>query len=72
MRIKRGEEVVVDSQDIYDTALTGGRLGMIVFGQQDVIWSRLEARCSDRWEATFVLLNKTKSNCRVQASCLTR
>jgi len=40
--------VLTDSGDVYDTTLTGGRLGMLVFGQQDVIWSRLEARCADR------------------------
>ena len=46
--MKQGLTVLADSGDIYDTTITGGRLGMMVFGQQDVIWSRLEARCSDR------------------------
>ena len=41
--IKQGETVLTDSGDVYDITLTGGRLGMIAFGQQDVIWSRLEA-----------------------------
>ena len=50
VKIQQGEAVLTDSGDIYDTTLTGGRLGMIVFGQQDVIWSRLEAKCSDRYE----------------------
>ncbi|CAH3017812.1 unnamed protein product [Porites evermanni] len=48
VRVKQGLTVLADSGDIYDTTITGGRLGMMVFGQQDVIWSRLEARCSDR------------------------
>ena len=50
VQIQQGEAVLTDSGDIYDTTLTGGRLGMIVFGQQDVIWSRLEVKCSDRYE----------------------
>jgi len=41
--------VLADSGNVYDTTITGGRLGMMVFGQQDVIWSRLEARCFDRY-----------------------
>ena len=48
VQVKQGETVLANSGDIYDTTITGGRLGMMVFGQQDVIWSRLEARCSDR------------------------
>ena len=47
--IKQGETVLTDSGDVYDITLTGGRLGMIAFGQQDVIWSRLEAKCNDRY-----------------------
>ncbi|XP_078366394.1 uncharacterized protein LOC144650562 [Oculina patagonica] len=48
VQIKQGEKILTDSGNIYNTALTGGRLGMFVFGQHDVIWSRLEVRCSDR------------------------
>lgn len=48
MQVKQGETVLTESGDVYDTTITGGRLGMFVFGQQDVIWSRLEARGADR------------------------
>lgn len=48
VQIKQGDKILTDSGNIYNTVLTGGRLGMFVFGQHDVIWSRLEARCSDR------------------------
>ncbi|XP_022792613.1 uncharacterized protein LOC111331710 [Stylophora pistillata] len=48
VQIKHGETVLFESGDVYDTTITGGRLGMMVFGQQDVIWSRLEARCIER------------------------
>nr|AXL14330.1 mega-thrombospondin [Nematostella vectensis] len=48
IRVFQGETVLTDSGDLYDTTITGGRLGMFVFGQEDVIWSRLEAKCADR------------------------
>ena len=46
--MKQGLTVLADSGDVYNTQITGGRLGMIVFGQQNVLWSGLDARCSDR------------------------
>ncbi|CAB3979783.1 cartilage oligomeric matrix -like [Paramuricea clavata] len=46
--VKEGDSVLADSGDIYDTTITGGRLGVIVYGQNDVIWSRLQANCQDR------------------------
>ena len=58
MQIKQGETVLTESGDVYDTTLTGGRLGMLVFGQQDVIWSRLEARCADRSVGILALPQK--------------
>ena len=56
VQVKQGETVLTESGDVYETTITGGRLGMFVFGQQDVIWSRLEARCADRSVEIFVLL----------------
>lgn len=47
--VKEGEVVLVDSGDVYDTTITGGRLGLFVYGQQNVIWSRLQANCQDRF-----------------------
>ena len=58
MQVKQGEAVLTDSGDVYDTTLTGGRLGMLVFGQQDVIWSRLEARCANRSVGILALQQK--------------
>lgn len=48
VRVKLADKLLVDSGEIFDTAIAGGRLGMIVFGQRDVIWTRLEARCQQR------------------------
>ncbi|XP_033638385.1 uncharacterized protein LOC117299078, partial [Asterias rubens] len=46
--IKEGEDTLVDSGDLYDTTYLGGRLGVFVYNQQDVIWSRLSYKCADR------------------------
>ena len=54
--------MLTESGDVYDTTLTGGRLGMLVFGQQDVIWSRLEARGVDRSVGILTLRRKTRKN----------
>ncbi|KAK2566269.1 Thrombospondin-4 [Acropora cervicornis] len=42
VQVKQGLKVLADSGDLYNTQITGGRLGMIVFGQQNVIWSGLD------------------------------
>ena len=46
--IKVGEVVLTDSGDIYDTAYLGGRLGVFVYDQKDVIWSKLSYKCAER------------------------
>ncbi|XP_028399982.1 uncharacterized protein LOC114523303 [Dendronephthya gigantea] len=46
--VNNGDSIIADSGDIYDTTITGGRLGVIVYGQKDVVWSRLQANCQDR------------------------
>ncbi|XP_038053348.1 uncharacterized protein LOC119725831 isoform X2 [Patiria miniata] len=46
--IKVGEETLTDSGDIYDTTYLGGRLGVFVYDQEDVIWSKLSYKCADR------------------------
>lgn len=47
LRIFEGETMVVDSGKIYDTTLTGGRLGMYCFSQEKITWSNLVYRCND-------------------------
>ncbi|XP_022099461.1 uncharacterized protein LOC110984001 isoform X2 [Acanthaster planci] len=46
--IKVGEETLTDSGDIYDATYLGGRLGVFVYDQKDVIWSRLSYKCAER------------------------
>ncbi|XP_071956897.1 uncharacterized protein [Antedon mediterranea] len=46
--IKQEETTLTDSGDIYDTTYVGGRLGVMVYAQPDVIFSKLSYRCADR------------------------
>ena len=39
--------MVIDSGNIYDNTLKGGRLGFFVFSQESVIWSRMSYNCSE-------------------------
>ncbi|KAK3597613.1 hypothetical protein CHS0354_030160 [Potamilus streckersoni] len=43
----RGDTQLVDSGAIYDSTITGGRLGAIQHGAFSVIWSDLKVRCLD-------------------------
>ena len=38
----------MDSGDIFDTTITGGRVGVFQFAQQMALWSDLKVRCLDR------------------------
>ena len=42
-----GTNEIMNSGDIYDFTITGGRLGVFVFEQPSVQWSYLVARCVD-------------------------
>ena len=37
-------QTLMDSGDLYDTTISGGRLGVFVFNQTRVTWSNLVAR----------------------------
>ena len=47
---REGTEVI-NSGDLYDTTIQGGKLGVFLFDQNDVSWSQLIARClqSQNW-----------------------
>ena len=62
VKIFNGEEMIIDSGKttfhqrtslrtilgpIYDNTLSGGRLGVLDFSQENVIWSNLDYRCND-------------------------
>lgn len=46
MKIYNGKRLVVDSGNIFDKTLRGGRLGMYVFSQEQIIWSNMVYRCN--------------------------
>ena len=46
--IKKEEELIIDSEPIYDTTITGGRVGMLVFAQPGAIFSKLRYECKER------------------------
>lgn len=47
IQVYRGYTLMVDSGPLYDSTITGGRLGVLQFGDMSVIWSNLRAECLD-------------------------
>ncbi|ROT79306.1 thrombospondin [Penaeus vannamei] len=43
----RGNNEVMDSGNIYDDSLKGGRLGLYCFSQEEIIWSNVKYTCED-------------------------
>ncbi|XP_055855826.1 cartilage oligomeric matrix protein-like [Episyrphus balteatus] len=43
-----GDKLVADSQNIYDSTLQGGRLGVYCFSQELITWSNLVINCNSR------------------------
>ena len=48
LKIKRGELVITDSGYIYDTHITGGKVGVITYGQGNAVWANLKVKSFDR------------------------
>ncbi|XP_061699606.1 thrombospondin-3a isoform X2 [Syngnathoides biaculeatus] len=53
VRLFEGSDAVADSGVVIDTTLRGGRLGVICFSQENVIWSNLRYRCNDTLPEDF-------------------
>ncbi|CAG9833718.1 unnamed protein product [Diabrotica balteata] len=47
LKIFDGESMVADSGNLFDTTHKGGRLGVLCFSQQMIIWSDLAYRCNE-------------------------
>lgn len=45
--IKHKETLITDSGDVYDTSISGGRVGLFTFQQDFGIWSNLRAQCAE-------------------------
>ncbi|XP_069986871.1 cartilage oligomeric matrix protein-like isoform X2 [Penaeus vannamei] len=43
----QGNNQVMDSGNIYDSTLKGGRLGLFCFSQEEIIWSNMEYKCGE-------------------------
>jgi thrombospondin 2/3/4/5 len=54
MKIFNGKRLVVDSGNIFDSTLKGGRLGMYVFSQEMIIWSNMVYRCNSECDVEIV------------------
>lgn len=48
LRILDGEKVIADSGNLFDHTFNGGRLGVMCFSQEMIIWSRLIYRCNGK------------------------
>ena len=46
--IKQEETLLVDSGEVYNTRITGGRTGVFVFAQPGAIFSKLKYECKER------------------------
>lgn len=49
LRIMEGENVITDSGNLFDSSFKGGRLGVMCFSQEMIIWSRLIYRCNGEY-----------------------
>ncbi|KAK9873867.1 hypothetical protein WA026_002224 [Henosepilachna vigintioctopunctata] len=47
LRIYEGDKLITDSDNIFDSTLQGGRLGVFCFSQEMIIWSDLVYRCNE-------------------------
>ncbi|XP_037824984.1 cartilage oligomeric matrix protein isoform X1 [Lucilia sericata] len=48
LRMFEGDKLILDSHNVYDSTLKGGRLGAFCFSQQMIIWSDLIYKCNTR------------------------
>ena len=46
--IKLEELVITDSGEIFDTTISGGRVGLLVYMQPGAIFTHVEYSCNDR------------------------
>ncbi|ELU16244.1 hypothetical protein CAPTEDRAFT_153142 [Capitella teleta] len=55
LRVTQGTHEIMNSGDLFDFSITGGRLGLFVFGQPNVQWSNIVARCVDNQNEALYL-----------------
>lgn len=47
LKLYSGQELIADSQNIFDNTLKGGKLGVYCFSQENIVWSNIEYKCRD-------------------------
>ncbi|XP_026843158.1 cartilage oligomeric matrix protein-like, partial [Drosophila persimilis] len=47
LQMYEGQSLVIDSGNVYDSTLKGGRLGVFCFSQEMIIWSNLKYKCNN-------------------------
>lgn len=47
--IKQGAQLLSDSGTVFDSTFSGGRLGVFVYDQPNVIWSKMKVKCVERY-----------------------
>nr|XP_057909012.1 thrombospondin-3a [Doryrhamphus excisus] len=53
VRLYEGADMVADSGVVIDSTMRGGRLGVLCFSQENIIWSNLRYRCNDTLPEDF-------------------
>ncbi|XP_020810586.1 cartilage oligomeric matrix protein-like, partial [Drosophila serrata] len=51
LQIFEGHRLLMDSGNVYDSTLKGGRLGVFCFSQEMIIWSNLQYKCNNHVDA---------------------
>ncbi|OWF49028.1 Thrombospondin-4 [Mizuhopecten yessoensis] len=48
VRVEQGANTIVDSGNVFDVSIHGGRLGVFSYNQTRSLWSNLQYRCTER------------------------
>ena len=56
LNIYEGSVKIVDSGDVIDTGLSGGRVGVFTCSQEKTIWSDMKYTCQEEWMLLSQLL----------------
>ncbi|KAH8251380.1 hypothetical protein KR032_010245 [Drosophila birchii] len=51
LQMFEGHRLLLDSGNVYDSTLKGGRLGVFCFSQEMIIWSNLQYKCNNHVDA---------------------
>lgn len=55
LRIWEGPNMITDSENLFQSTLKGGRLGVYCFSQEKITWSNLHYRCTGNYCSDFLV-----------------